>query len=68
VLRGRRLRKKYLARRSITAAAKADIGNMLLIAAVNRCATQNQTQNRLVPPNCESHALPVRREVFPGGR
>jgi hypothetical protein len=36
---------------------------MLFIAAVNRCATQNQTQNRLVPPNCESHALPVRREV-----
>jgi hypothetical protein len=39
----------YISRRSITAAAKADIGNMLLIAAVNRCATQNQTQNRPLP-------------------
>jgi hypothetical protein len=38
VLGGRRLRKKYLARGSITAAAKADIRNMLFIAAVNRCA------------------------------
>jgi hypothetical protein len=40
-----RLRKKYLLCRGLTAAAKADSENELLIAAVNRCATQNQVQH-----------------------
>jgi hypothetical protein len=31
-----------LPRRRLTAAAKADFGNKPLIAALNRCATQNQ--------------------------
>jgi hypothetical protein len=44
-----RLRKKYVPRRSLTAAAKADSENKPVIAAVNRCATQNQVQRRLLP-------------------
>jgi hypothetical protein len=43
------LRKKYCLRRSLTSAAKADSENKPSIAAVNRCATQNQVQHRLFP-------------------
>jgi hypothetical protein len=39
-----RLRKKSFSRRSVTAAAKAGAENKLVIAAVNRCATQKQEQ------------------------
>jgi hypothetical protein len=39
-----RLRKKCFPRRSVTSAAKAGAENKLVIAAVNRCATQKQEQ------------------------
>jgi hypothetical protein len=42
-----RLRKKCLLRRSLTSAAKADTENKPIIAAVNRCATQNQVHHLL---------------------
>ena len=45
----KRLRKKYLLYNSLTAAAKADTENTAVIAAVNRCATQNQVQHRVFP-------------------
>ena len=45
----RSLRKKCLPRPSLTSAAEADIGNKRLIAAVNRCATQNQVQQPVCP-------------------
>ena len=38
------LRKKCFPRRSVTSAAKAGAENKLVIAAVNRCATQKQEQ------------------------
>jgi hypothetical protein len=41
-----RLRKKCFSACSLTAAAKAGAENKPLIAAVNRCATQNQVQHR----------------------
>jgi capsule polysaccharide export protein KpsE/RkpR len=41
------LRKKCLSRRSRTSAAKAGTENRPFIAAVNRCATQNQMQHRV---------------------
>jgi hypothetical protein len=44
---------------SIYAAAKADIENKAVIAAVNRCATQNQGQNRVLPQ-------PVKPRPFKG--
>jgi hypothetical protein len=37
------LRKKHFLRRSLTAAAKADDSNKPVIAALKRCATQNQS-------------------------
>jgi len=40
-----RLRKKYFSHRSVTAAAKAVPANKAVIAAVNRCATQNRAQH-----------------------
>jgi hypothetical protein len=43
------LRKKYISRRKRPSAAKADAANKPFIAAVNRCATQNQAQYRLFP-------------------
>src|SRR5450759_3740341 len=48
-LRPNTLLKMYFPCRSLTAAAKADSGNKPSIAAVNRCATQNQVQHRLFP-------------------
>jgi hypothetical protein len=42
-------RKKYLPYRNLTSAAKAAPENKPLIAAVNRCATQNHVQNRVFP-------------------
>src|SRR5208282_4184342 len=41
------LRKEYLLYHSLTSAAKADTENTAAIAAVNRCATQNQVQHRV---------------------
>jgi hypothetical protein len=41
-----RLQKKYLPRRRRTSAAQACSENKPVIAAVNRCATQNQVQRR----------------------
>src|SRR5208282_3887139 len=43
------LRKKYFLYHSPTSAAKADFENTAFIAAVNRCATQNQVQHRVSP-------------------
>jgi hypothetical protein len=43
------LRKKYFLCRSLTSAAKADTENAPVIAAVNRCATQNPVQHRVFP-------------------
>ena len=40
-----RLQKKYLPRRSRTSVAKAGSEHKPVIAAVNRCATQNQVQH-----------------------
>jgi hypothetical protein len=54
VARLNRLRKKYLPRRSRTSAAKASSENKPVIAAVNRCATQNQVQHRLFPQAVKS--------------
>jgi hypothetical protein len=48
------LRKKYLSRRSVTSAAKAGTENKLVVAAVNRCATQNQVQPLLFPQAVKS--------------
>jgi hypothetical protein len=44
-----RLRKKCFLRRTVTSAAKAGAENKPVIAAVNRCATQNQVQHRVFP-------------------
>jgi hypothetical protein len=44
-----RLRKNFVARRGVPAAAKADTENKAFIAAVNRCATQKQDQNGVFP-------------------
>src|SRR5208282_517360 len=41
------LRKKYLLRRSLTPAAKAGTENRRVIAALKRCAAQNQVQYRV---------------------
>ena len=43
------LRKKCLLGDSFTSAAKAAAESRRVIAAVNRCATQNQAQRRLFP-------------------
>ena len=48
------LRKKYLSRRGVTSAAKAGTENKLVVAAVNRCATQNQVQPLLFPQAVKS--------------
>jgi hypothetical protein len=52
-----RLEKKYLPRRSRTSAAKAGSEDKPVIAAVNRCATQNQVQHRLFPQPLSRAAL-----------
>jgi hypothetical protein len=43
-------------------AAKADIENMAVIAAVNRCATQKQEQNRVFPQPLELVPFPISTE------
>src|ERR1039458_10273749 len=48
------LRKKYISRRKRPSAAKADAANKPFIAAVNRCATQNQAQYRLFPQTAKA--------------
>jgi hypothetical protein len=45
----KRLRKKSIAGSERPSAAKAGMESMEVIAAVNRCATQKQEQNRVVP-------------------
>jgi hypothetical protein len=44
-----KLRKNCFPRSSLTSAAEADLKNKPLIAAVNRCATQNQGQGQVHP-------------------
>jgi len=44
-----RLRNKCFLRGSLTAAAKAGAENKPVIAALKRCATQNQAQHRILP-------------------
>ena len=50
--------KSNFPRRSLAAAAKAASGNKPLIAAVNRCATQNQRQHRVFPQPVKSCPSP----------
>jgi hypothetical protein len=47
VARLKRLRKGPFRSRTVTSAAEADTENKPVIAAVNRCATQNQVQDRV---------------------
>jgi hypothetical protein len=42
----KRLRKKSFPYRGLTSAAKAEFEDKAVIAAVNRCATQNQVQHQ----------------------
>jgi hypothetical protein len=44
-----RLRKKYFLAGRVTSVAEANVENRLVVAAVNRCATQNQEQRRVFP-------------------
>jgi general secretion pathway protein G len=50
----RRLLKKHFLRHSLTAAAKAGTENEPAIAALKRCATQNQVQHRVRPQPARS--------------
>jgi hypothetical protein len=49
-------------KRDFSASREADTENKPVIAAVNRCATQNQTQNRVFPQAVR------RRSPLPGNR
>src|SRR5271163_4396037 len=60
-----RLRKKCFSRRRVTAAAKAGAENKLVIAAVNRCATQKQAQTRLFPQAVKRYPDTKRLGVHP---
>ena len=45
---------EVLSKQRASSAAEAGTENKLVIAAVNRCATQNQTQNRVFPQSIKS--------------
>ena len=69
-----RLRIEFLAHRSLTSAAKTGPGNSPLIAAVNRCATQNQPRGaassppKINPRGSESSIRRDARLARPAGR
>jgi hypothetical protein len=70
----RRLRKKYSLVDSLTSAAKASTENKPVIAAINRCATQNQYNTEFFRSLLKAHKGIVlehlRRQVSgncPGG-
>jgi hypothetical protein len=53
----KRLRKKSICLSPRLPAAKADIENRAIIAALKRCATQNQGQNRVFPQTVKPRLL-----------